>query len=263
MRTAPDDTLSAGIHPSATSRYTVARETRSRSATSRTVRRRGAPGVRCAWIVPDAAGSRRRSRSVSKGSRPAPPVVPGTSVVNGREPTVSDTPGGISGPRGRRFKSCLPDSEGRDSARETDGSRPSPFPDGALRTTGAPKSATLGADGAACASPNHPPRCCPARRRGGEAGKAGSRGPRGCRRDGLAKLRAELRRQIVSVDRRSRGRTRWSATPPCARRNGDADRRPGAGRRRRRPSPSGAPPDGRAGSPCRGQGACGPDGSSR
>ncbi len=59
----------------------------------------------------------------------------------------------VSGPRGRRFKSCLPDSEGRDSARETDGTRPSPFPDGALRTTGAPKSVTPGAEGAASAVP--------------------------------------------------------------------------------------------------------------
>jgi hypothetical protein len=56
------------------------------------------------------------------------------------------------GTKGRRFESCLPDFEGRDScrdsSRETDGSRPSPFPDGALRTTGAPKSVTSGADGA-------------------------------------------------------------------------------------------------------------------
>jgi hypothetical protein len=57
-----------------------------------------------------------------------------------------------SGPRGRRFKSCLPDSEGRDSSRETDGTRPSFFPDGALRTTGAPKSVTLGAEDAAIAA---------------------------------------------------------------------------------------------------------------
>ena len=32
-----------------------------------------------------------------------------------------------SGPRGRRFKSCLPDSEGRESTRETVDSRPSSF----------------------------------------------------------------------------------------------------------------------------------------
>ena len=32
-----------------------------------------------------------------------------------------------SGPRGRRFKSCLPDLEGRESTRETVGSRPLPF----------------------------------------------------------------------------------------------------------------------------------------
>ncbi len=58
----------------------------------------------------------------------------------------------ISGPRGRRFKSCLPDSEGRDSSRETDGTRPSSFSDGALRTTGAPKSVTPGAEDAAVAA---------------------------------------------------------------------------------------------------------------
>jgi hypothetical protein len=63
--------------------------------------------------------------------------------------TACEVSSSHSGPRGRRFKSCLPDSEGRDSTRETDGARPSSFPDGALRTTGAPKSVTLGADGAA------------------------------------------------------------------------------------------------------------------
>src|SRR6266536_1015773 len=60
-----------------------------------------------------------------------------------------DRPCHASGPRGRRFESCLPDSEGRDSTRETEGTRPSSFPGGALRTAGAPKSTTLGADGAA------------------------------------------------------------------------------------------------------------------
>lgn len=47
-RIAPDETLTAGILPSATSRYTVALLTRSRSATSRTVRRRAVPTVCCA-----------------------------------------------------------------------------------------------------------------------------------------------------------------------------------------------------------------------
>ncbi|MFY3743293.1 hypothetical protein ACOQFB_05250 [Anaeromyxobacter sp. Red801] len=73
-----------------------------------------------------------------------------------------DTPLPKSGPRGRRFKSCLPDSEGRDSTRETDGTRPSSFPDGALRTTGAPKSATLGAGGAASAASGGTRRLLPA-----------------------------------------------------------------------------------------------------
>jgi len=50
------------------------------------------------------------------------------------------------------FESCLPDSEGRDSARETDGTRPASFPDGALRTTGAPRSVTVGAEDAAVAA---------------------------------------------------------------------------------------------------------------
>jgi hypothetical protein len=40
---------------------------------------------------------------------------------------VSRTRGPFSGPRGRRFKSCLPDSEGRDVSRETGASRPSSF----------------------------------------------------------------------------------------------------------------------------------------
>jgi hypothetical protein len=43
--------------------------------------------------------------------------------------------------------------EGRDIARETGGSRPSPFPDGAVRTTGAPRPVTLGAENAASAVP--------------------------------------------------------------------------------------------------------------
>ncbi len=145
---APDDTLTAGIRPSATSRYTVALHTWSRSATWRTVRSRAVPRVRCVWIVTDAPGPGRRGRSVSDRRPSLAPVVSDTSVADGPEPTVSDAPGKISGPRGRRFKSCLPDSECRDSARETGESRPSPFPDGALRTTGAPKSVTLGADGA-------------------------------------------------------------------------------------------------------------------
>ena len=68
-----------------------------------------------------------------------------------------DRPCQASGPRGRRFVSCLPDSEGRDSTRETDGTRPSSFPDGALRTTGAPKSTTLGADGAASTASDDAP----------------------------------------------------------------------------------------------------------
>jgi hypothetical protein len=55
------------------------------------------------------------------------------------------------------LKSCLPDSEGRYSARETDGSRPSPFSDGALRTTGAPKSVTPGAQNAPDAAESAPP----------------------------------------------------------------------------------------------------------
>jgi hypothetical protein len=109
-RMAPDETLTAGIRPSATSRYTVALLTRSRSATSRMVRSRAVPRVRCAWIVPDAAGPCRPSRSVSDRRLPPALVVSGTSVGTGLEPTVSDTPGEPSGPRGRRFKSCLPDS---------------------------------------------------------------------------------------------------------------------------------------------------------
>jgi hypothetical protein len=47
-RIAPDETLTEGIRPSATSRYTVALLTRSRSATSRMVRRRDVRGVCCA-----------------------------------------------------------------------------------------------------------------------------------------------------------------------------------------------------------------------
>ena len=43
---APDEILMAGMRPSATSRYTVALQTRSCSATSRTVSSRPVPRVR-------------------------------------------------------------------------------------------------------------------------------------------------------------------------------------------------------------------------
>jgi hypothetical protein len=72
---APDEILTARICPSATSRYTVALQTRSRSATSRMVRSRAVPRVRCAWIVPDAAGPGRWSRSVSDRRLLPPPAV--------------------------------------------------------------------------------------------------------------------------------------------------------------------------------------------
>jgi hypothetical protein len=98
----------------------------------------------------------RMTFSAGTGAPNAPE--PGLVIPGGCESvrpvrTGAMTPSHDSGPRGRRFKSCLPDSEGRDVSRETGASRPSPFQETPPRTTGAPKSVTSGAADAQDAAP--------------------------------------------------------------------------------------------------------------
>ncbi len=78
---------------------------------SRSVRTTGAPRLTTtrAHRADRAPDARERALVIPSGYEPVRPVRTGAM-----------TPSRDSGPRGRRFESCLPDSEGRDSARETE-----------------------------------------------------------------------------------------------------------------------------------------------
>ena len=113
----PEDTLTAVSRPSSIIRYTVARQTLSRSATSRTVRNSGFNAEYCDGIVKSTleSGPPVPTRWEPRHFRPGGSA--DTWRLTGMVMTPWEPPAESSGPRGRRFKSCLPDLEALESTR--------------------------------------------------------------------------------------------------------------------------------------------------
>jgi hypothetical protein len=109
--------------------YTVARETPSRAATSLTVSKRSTPSRRgaCPTGAQDSVRSGPfRATPSGRGPEAAPEMASGSAPVP-LGPTPSTIGEAASGPRGRRFKSCLPDFRSPRTSSGNWGSRASSF----------------------------------------------------------------------------------------------------------------------------------------